>query len=138
MLKMEFQGITFPDVTMAETKKATLPPNHKNQRKKRSPTKGKRASKPTSIDFGRTPLGRYLLHRCPLEYRLIRDSIASRRIPVNLVEAVAYASDNPAFKTVEFRKALIDFRKYGLRTPNAVQFDVDAEIKLILAKLGVE
>lgn len=56
-------------------------------------------------------------------------------ITADLVEIIAYRSDNPAFQTVEFRKALSDFRRYKCRTPNRAQFDLDSEVAAIKRKL---
>lgn len=73
-----------------------------------------------------------------MEYELINKA-KSERLGINadLVETIAYHSDNPAFRSVEFRKALTDYRKYRCRTPNKVQFSLDNEIAAIKYKLKI-
>lgn len=67
----------------------------------------------------------------PFEYNLIceavdpdRKNIRSAGNVVNVVETIAYASDNPVFRTPEFRMALIDYRIYGKFTRNRVKWSV--------------
>ena len=73
-----------------------------------------------------------------MEYELLCDSsVLTGRIDLNMIEAFSYTSDNPAFRTLAFREALLDFRKYGCRTKNAVKFDVDKEVKKIKKNLGI-
>lgn len=80
-----------------------------------------------------------MLKYCPTEYELI-DKVKKERLKVDadLIEAIAYHSDNPAFRTVEFRKALTDFRRYKCKTPNKVKFNLDQEIKAIKLKLNLK
>lgn len=59
----------------------------------------------------------------------------SKKIVIELIETIAFTSENPVFKTIDFWKALTDFRKYGRSTPNPVRFDVDAEVKRIIRNL---
>lgn len=71
-----------------------------------------------------------------MEFELITKTNSERLgISADLVEVIAYHSDNPAFRSVEFRKALSDYRKYRCRTPNKVQFSLDNEIAVIKHKL---
>ena len=58
------------------------------------------------------------------------------KIPPNLIESLSYASDNPAFKTADFRNAMIDYRQYGLSIKNEASDDTDTLIRLIKAKCG--
>lgn len=56
-------------------------------------------------------------------------------VTADLVETIAYRSDNPSFQSVEFRIALSDFRRYKCRTPNQAKFNIDAEVAAIKRKL---
>lgn len=58
-------------------------------------------------------------------------------VTADFVEAIAYRSDNPSFQTIEFRKALSDFRRYRYRTPNKTKFDLNTEVEAIKRKLGL-
>lgn len=88
--------------------------------------------------FSKTPLGDFLLKHCPLEYELIakakREGLA---VNADLAETISCHSNSPAFHSVEFRKALADYRRYKCRTPNKVQFDLDSEIAAIKRKLKI-
>lgn len=76
------------------------------------------------------------MKNCPEEYELICKTKAEKMgITADLVETIAYRSDNPSFQTVEFRIALSDFRRYKCRTPNQAKFDVDFEVAAIKRKL---
>lgn len=50
------------------------------------------------------------------------------RINVDAIERFSLASDNPAFKTKKFREALLDYRRYKLRTPNAHKITLKDEL----------
>lgn len=58
-------------------------------------------------------------------------------VTADLVEMIAYHSDNPSFQTVAFRKALSDFRRYKCRTPNKAIFNLDTEIETIKHRLKI-
>lgn len=59
-------------------------------------------------------------------------------VTADTIEQIAYHSDNPAFQSAEFRKALGDYRKYKMHTPNPAGFDLDNEIKTIKTRLRIE
>ena len=44
---------------------------------------------------------------------------------------MALKSNNPMFRTKEFHDALKDWEQYGVRTPNKIVFNLDAEIDFI-------
>ena len=114
-------------------------PQKKHKPKKRkTAVVVKRSSQIKRTTFNKTPLGDFLLRFCPVEYELITKA-KSERLGVNadLVETIAYHSDNPAFHSVEFRKALTDYRRYRCRTPNKVQFNIDSEIAAIKYRLKI-
>lgn len=72
--------------------------------------------------FSNTPVGRIIYVYAPVLYLLLTDSRlrlreCGRVIPPELVEQMAVAYHSPYLRTARFRKALIDFRKYGMRTP---------------------
>lgn len=72
------------------------------------------------MSFVNTRLGRFLAVNAPFEYGLICESLEPDKMGysgagrvVMVVESIAYASDNPAFRTADFRLALISFRRKG-------------------------
>ena len=72
------------------------------------------------VKFCDTKIGRYLLINAPLEYSIIYESMnpdkrryCDVRIIMRSIEAIALASDNPAFRTSDFRIALIEFKRFG-------------------------
>lgn len=98
-----------------------------------------RSSRIKRTTFSKTPLGDYLQKYCPMEYELISKARNERvGVSADLVEAIAYHSDNPSFRSVEFRKALTDYRRYKCRTPNKVEFNLDSEIASIKFKLNLK
>ena len=75
----------------------------------------KRGRKRKRRRFEDTRVGHLLKYEAPLEYGLITSVYAKGGVPShNLIEHVGYASSNPLFKKPKFRKALIEYRKYGL------------------------
>lgn len=114
------------------------PQKKRRPKKRKAAVVAKRSSQIKRTTFNRTPLGDFLIRYCPMEYELINKA-KSERLGINadLVETIAYHSDNPAFRSVEFRKALTDYRKYRCRTPNKVQFSLDNEIAAIKYKLKI-
>lgn len=107
-------------------------------RRKRRPgrPKGKK-NKIKPCRFELTPAGYILCHQCETEWATIRLAVEDGvRLSYNLVRSVSYSSGNPVFQTTEWRKALIDYRRYGLRTPNAVKESLDNEIRHLTGKLG--
>lgn len=86
-----------------------------------------------------TQLGDFLKRNCPTEFQLIQKIRKDRYwVTADVIESIAYHSDNPAFQTVEFRQVLGDFRKYRLRTPNPARFDLDKEIAEIKRRLQID
>lgn len=76
------------------------------------------------------------MRNCPEEYDLITKTKAEGMgVTADLVEMIAYRSDNPSFQTVAFRKALSDFRRYKCRTPNKAIFNLDTEVETIKRRL---
>lgn len=51
-----------------------------------------------------------------MEYcKTIKQIEKGQRIKYNIIEAIAINSDNAAFKTARFRRALIAYRRFGTR-----------------------
>lgn len=74
------------------------------------------------VRFVDTPIGRYLYVYAPLYYQLLtqfgnainyRDS--KTRLLSYAIETIAVNNDSKVFRTARFRRALIDFRRFGLR-----------------------
>lgn len=59
-----------------------------------------------------------------------------RRITPQFIESLCYTSDNPIFRTEEFRLALIDYRRHGLATKNRKDLNIDDEIGFIKTRMG--
>ena len=55
-------------------------------------------------------------------------------VNAQLIENLAYSSDNIFFKTEEFRKALVEFKRYGLSQKALHEIDIDEEIDEIKLK----
>lgn len=86
--------------------------------------------------FELTPVGYLLCHRCETEWLMLTHAVEDgAKLCYRLILSISYSSDNPVFRTEEWRRALIDFRRYGLRTPNAVKEDLDREIRYLAEKL---
>ncbi len=59
-------------------------------------------------------------YRAPIEFALIVDSCGTKDAPsADIIEKLAYISENKFFRTIQFRRALIDYRKNGLRSKKA-------------------
>lgn len=55
-------------------------------------------------------------YHAPIEFALVVDSCGVNNAPsADLIEKLSYVSGNRFFRTVCFRRALIDYRKNGLR-----------------------
>lgn len=127
---------------IAEQPSQNLLQRHNLEKKQKLKLKKRKKQKPRktlgSVDFKNTPLGYYLSKYCPLEYKLITDAFTKRgRLLADFVESISYISNNPAFKTTEFRQALADFRRYKCKTPNSKRFDMKVELETIKKQLGI-
>lgn len=83
------------------------------------------------IDFEDTAIGRFLLIYAPIEYTFLIEYHKAtklidkyRPISYQAIETIAYNSDNPAFKSVRFRKAMIDYRRFGLQHRKKVKWTI--------------
>lgn len=118
-----------------QVKRITSKPKQKIKRKRGRP-KG-RKNRPRLSSFELTPAGYFLCHNCETEWlmlsRLMDDGV---RVSYRTLLSLSYSSDNPAFRSEEWRLALIDYKKYGKRTPNAVKPSLEAEIGHIMTKLS--
>lgn len=73
----------------------------------------------------------------PVEYDIICKSCdINRRSTWNvkkitqLIESIAYISDNPVFRTPKFRVTLIEFKKYGFSPQKAERWSVKDVLKI--------
>lgn len=99
------------------------------KKRKHSKSLGRKKKKRT---FDETRIGFFLKHEAPLEYDIIFNQICGRSAPTaDLIEQVGYASLNPLFKKPKFRKALIEYRKYGLYCGKPVSSDAKTEMYYI-------
>jgi hypothetical protein len=67
-------------------------------------------------------VGHFLYVYAPIQYHLLMEYCKAikqvergQRIKYNIIEAIAINSDNAAFKTARFRRALIAYRRFGTR-----------------------
>ena len=108
--------------------------NQQKARRKSEDSRKKQPQKREKSDFSQTPLGHFLIHECPAEWKILQDAkrnLAIRKYDPDIIRSMALKSDNPMFRTKEFHDALRDWELYGARTPNKVKFDLDAEIAFI-------
>lgn len=91
----------------------------------------KRGRKKKTRSFAETRVGYYLLHKTPLEYKLIVGSGGADGPDANLIELIGYFSLDPYFKTPEFRKALIEYRRTRLHPKCPIKPQVDRELRYI-------
>ena len=80
--------------------------------------------------FDQTRIGYLMKHITPLEYRLILEA-GGAAPPIELIESLSYCSLDPFFKTTEFRKALIEYRRVGLRPYKPINGDIHKEMHYI-------
>ncbi len=101
-------------------------PTKRQPRKKPRKLKKKRGPKTishkTKVKFHETALGHFLLVYAPIQYLLlmeyreiVKQVDRTRPISCEVVETIALNSDNPAFKSARFRRALIAYRRFGLK-----------------------
>lgn len=103
-------------------------PKPKKRRKRPKPPQ-KRGRKRKRRDFDETRIGFFLKHEAPVEYDLLMNKLCNNRAPTaDLIEQVGYASLNPLFKKTKFRRALIEYRKYGLYSGKPVTTDPETEL----------
>ena len=111
-------------------------PTLRKRRKSGPRQRAVKGNKKRHVSFVETRLGRFLYYRCPVEYKIITQTIKKKRIDADFIEQVAYASGNAAFRTEEFRDVLRDYRIHGLVDVGDEKFDVDKEIERIKLRLG--
>ncbi len=98
-----------PNLPMVE-----LPKPKKKKPVKSHPKQKKRGRKKILRTFEETTLGYNIKLRAPLEYDLIMNYSGTGEVPdADLIEAIGYASLNPFFRTITFRKLLIKYRQNG-------------------------
>lgn len=95
-----------------KSKKPKRLPSNRPKPKARAKSKGRA---PRLKAFDEVRLGHLMKYRAPIEYALIMEACTSWRGPdADLIESISYASTNPFFRSVLFRRALIDYRIHGL------------------------
>lgn len=110
------------------------PPRGKVSQRKRAKTKSHRNRR---CAFEETPIGYLISHECPIEWQFIMDVKQAKGLAItpDFIENFCYMTDNPVFKTEKYRRALIDFRKYGFYTPNLIEFNLNDELRRIRDRL---
>lgn len=93
-------------------KKPQRLPSNRPKPKAKAKNKGRA---PRRKAFEEVRLGHLMKYRAPLEYALVMESCTKWKGPdADLIESISYASTNPFFRSVLFRRALIDYRIHGL------------------------
>lgn len=112
-----------------QVKARQKPKKRKRKKPKSKPKNPPKVSR--TRRFEETPLGYGLQYHCPVEFSLLVDQKSYAGPNPDLIEEVSYISQNPWFRTVEFRLALSEYRQYRLRgTP----YRPDAAEKLRLLR----
>lgn len=75
-----------------------------------------------------------------MEWKLVTDAMKMETFwrKTDFIENVCQSSTDPIFKTAAFRKALADFRKYGMYTPNRREYTIMDELEGIRNRLGID
>lgn len=118
--------------TLREEAKA-IARQYERERKASHPAKRKRARSPRktgpkgcadrSVKFSETPVGHWLFVYAPVEYRLLMEWSKTapkgygmgKAIKYEQIEAISQHSDNPAFKSAGFHRALVHYKLWGVR-----------------------
>lgn len=86
--------------------------------RKRKTKKRSSAKKRSRVAFNETEVGFLIWTEAPIEYELIMQAHSyeiGEGPSDTLIEHVGYASDSSLFKKPKFRKALMNYRKWGCR-----------------------
>lgn len=70
------------------------------------------------VKFNETEVGHFLYVYAPIQYYLLMEyskAVARHEINHHTIETIALNSDNPTFTTARFRRALIAYRRFGMR-----------------------
>lgn len=106
----------------------------KNKRHKKRPKKPGRPKGYSLKRFDQTRIGFLLAHEVPLEYKLLMETVKTLKLgspSAELIEAIAYSSNDPLFRKTKFWRCLKDYKKYGLRPPYAVETNINKELYYI-------
>ena len=111
---------------MSKSQEQTLANLQKKSQSKRSV---KRKRKLKRREFYETRLGHFIQHEASLEYGLIMDVSGGKEPNADLIESISYASLNPLFRKAKFRRALIEYRKFGCHTHHPKRTSAKTEIR---------
>lgn len=92
--------------------KTALLINNMNQQKGKPRAKRR---KPSKKRFEETRVGYLMRYHAPIEFALLVDSCGKKAPSADIIEEIGYVSNNDFFRTICFRRALMDYRKNGLR-----------------------
>lgn len=83
-------------------------------------SRSRKGRKPGRKRFEEIRIGYLMRYHAPIEFALIVDSCGAKEAPsADIIEKLTYLSDNKFFRTMQFRRALMDYRKNGLRSKKA-------------------
>lgn len=113
-------------------------PPVKNKKRKKHLRKPGRPKGYSLKRFDQTRIGFLLAHEVPIEYKLLMETVKSLKLSspsAELIEAIAYASNDPFFRKTKFWRCLMDYKKYGLRPPYAIKTNVHKELYYIRIRI---
>ena len=108
-LSMNNQKYMNPNLPLIPLRKQKVQKKKKSKSKKPQP---KRSA--PKVKFSETDIALELRLNAPLEYDFIIEAGGYEPLP-EFIERIGYASLNPYFRSVRFRKALMTYRKQGCR-----------------------
>lgn len=90
------------------------------------------------VKFNETALGKWMAIHAPLELQMLNDTIRqkirSAGYVTRYVESIARTSDNPAFRSPEFRVAFIEFKRKGLRPDTKADWSTDDVVAAAISR----
>ena len=118
MLAIKFRD---SEKTIWEKRLVLKPKKSQKKIKRKRKTGPKPSGLKRNVQFNETSVGHFLYVYAPIQYHLLMEysrAIGSfeygRNIKPAVIETIAINSDNEAFKTARFRRALIAYRRSGM------------------------
>lgn len=120
----------------------TQPPKSRTRPKRRAKESKPRRPLYPKVSFSETLIGKFLAIHAPVELKMLQDTLArdpsfrsSSKRAAKEIDSLAKSSSNPAFRMAEFRVALAEYRKTGLRPKKKAGWTLDEAIAATRARL---
>ena len=124
-----------------EVRKANPKPKSASSTRKRAKENKPKPLCP-KVSFSETLIGKFLAIHAPVELKMLQDTLArdpsfksSSKRAAKEIDSLAKSSSNPAFRMADFRVALAEYRKTGLRPKKKVGWTLDEAIAATRARL---